>query len=81
MKIYKDGDMWCLVQDDFTNLAESQALFVDDKELEELKKKLVSEAVIAELEHWARFFEDPSMNAMTPSERLRQRIEKLEEAK
>jgi len=33
---------------------------------------------IDELKHWADFFSDPSMNAMTPSERLYKRISDLD---
>ncbi len=32
MKMFRDGDMFCLVQDDFVNLQESPALFVTPKE-------------------------------------------------
>lgn len=33
-----------------------------------------------ELEHWVTFFEDPSMNALPPSDRLRKRLAELEES-
>lgn len=35
------------------------------------------ESRIDVLLYWADFFEDPSMNAMTPSERLRKEVKKL----
>lgn len=34
-------------------------------------------ARIDELSHWASFFDDSNMNAMTPSDRLRKRIREL----
>ena len=38
-----------------------------------------TEALIQELSYWAEFLEDPSMNAMTPSERLRKRVRQLQD--
>lgn len=40
-----------------------------------LHKAEVDSEVVRVLNHWADFFEDPSMNSMTPSERLRKAAE------
>lgn len=74
MKIKKDGNMWCITADDFTNLQESEAVFVTEEEYQSFKAK----QLIEELEYWAKFFEDDSMTSLTPSKRLRQRIEQLQ---
>lgn len=50
---------------------------ITEKEVSTSREWEIDKAVIEELTHWANFFKDPDMNAMTPSERLTQRIEKL----
>ena len=50
-------------------------------ELLALIEQKTQQAVTTELSHWASFFEDPSMNAMPPSERLRRRIATLKASK
>lgn len=51
------------------------ALFTSQLKEAELKGR------IKEASHWADFFEDPSMNALTPSERLYKRTNQLQEQK
>jgi hypothetical protein len=41
-------------------------------------KRMELKANIKELAHWAEFFKDSSMNALTPSERLEKRTAELE---
>lgn len=41
MKIYKDGNMWCVVQDGFKNLQESPALFMDQDEYLKFRQEMV----------------------------------------
>ena len=78
MKIIKDGTAYCVQADNFKNLQESKDyFFIEEKEYQDFIKNIQENAVIRELSQWASFFDDPSMNAMTPSERLRERIEKL----
>lgn len=49
-----------------------------DKALDEYRDGVVTREVIKELRYWSEFFKDSSMNAMTPSERLENRIDLLE---
>ena len=48
-------------------------LALHDQSLRKNEKQII----IKELSYWASFFEDKSMNALTPSERLRERIDDL----
>jgi len=78
MKIIKDGSAYCVQANNFKNLQESKDyFFIEKNEYQDFIRNIQENAVIRELSHWASFFDDPLMNAMTPSERLRERIEKL----
>lgn len=48
--------------------------YIHESQVEQEKLK----AQIKELAHWSDFFEDSSMNALTPSERLSKRIKQLQ---
>jgi len=78
MKIIKDGSAYLVAKDSFVDLQESKDyFFIKEEEYVEFIKSIQNDAVARELSYWTTFFDDPKMNAMTPSERLRERIKNL----
>lgn len=51
MKIYKDGNMWCIVGKDFKNLQESDAVFVTELEYECFLKELLERKIAGKNEN------------------------------
>lgn len=49
MKITKDGNMWHLSQDEFSNLMESESIFITDQEMNNWRNQIVGDWLDSEI--------------------------------